>query len=98
MKRRLFNIAWSIVDQFESFAEALTHAWRVVKLQFALCTQAVVNFTYKKVDGSIRDAVGTLETVPTPKGGYRKPNYSILNYFDLQQRDWRCCKVENLIF
>lgn len=98
MKRRLFNIAWSIVNQFDSFAAALTHAWKVIKLQYALCTQAVVNFTYKKVDGTIREAVGTLESVPTPKGGFRKPNHSLLTYFDLQQQDWRCAKVENLIF
>lgn len=98
MKRRLFNIAWSIVDQFDSFAAALTHAWKVVKLQYALGTQAVVNFTYRKVDGAIREAVGTLETVPMPKGGFRKPNHSLLTYFDLQQNDWRCAKVENLIF
>lgn len=98
MKRRLFNIAWSVADQFDSFSEALIHAWKVVKLQFALCTQALVNFSYRKVDGSIRHAVGTLESVPTPKGGFRKANYGLLTYFDLQQGDWRCAKVENLIF
>jgi hypothetical protein len=98
MKRRLFNIAWSIVDQFDSFASALTHAWKIIKLQYALCTQALVNFTYRKVDGSIREAAGTLECVPTPKGGYRKANYGLLTYFDLQQNDWRSCRAENLIF
>ena len=98
MKKRLFNIAWSIVDQFDSFAEALKHAWKVIRLQFELCTRALVEFKYKKVDGSIREAVGTLETVPMPKGGYKKPNHSILTYFDLQVQEWRCAKVENLIF
>ena len=98
MKRRLFNIAWSIVGQFDSFGDALAHAWKVIKLQYALCSEAVVTFTYRKVDGSIREAVGTLETVPTPKGGFKKTNYSLLTYFDLQQQDWRCAKIENLIF
>lgn len=98
MKRRLFSIAWSIVDQFDSFSAALTHAWKVIRLQLALCTQALVNFKYKKVDGSIRQAVGTLETVPTPKGGFRKVNHGLLTYFDLQQNEWRCAKVENIIF
>jgi len=64
MKRRLFNIAWSIVDQFSSFAEALVHAWKVIKLQWALCTQALVCFKYKKVDGSIRVAKGSNESLP----------------------------------
>ncbi|AMR32396.1 hypothetical protein A0256_13670 [Mucilaginibacter sp. PAMC 26640] len=98
MKKRLFNIAWSIVDQFNSFSEALTHAWKVIKLQLALTTRALVNFTFKKVDGSIREAVGTLVNVPIPKGGARKPKSSLLTYFDLQQNDWRCAKVENIIF
>ena len=98
MKRRLFNIAWSIVDQFDSFAAALVHAWKVIKLQAALCLKAMVNFSYRKVDGSIRNAVGTLVNVPTPKGGERKPNHKVMTYFDLQQNDWRCAKVENLIF
>jgi hypothetical protein len=98
MKTRLFKIAHSIKANFATFAEALVHAWKVVRLQFQLCTQAVVNFTYRKVDGSIREAVGTTETVPTPKGGFRKPNYGVLNYFDLQQNDWRCARIENLIF
>ena len=98
MKSRLFNIAWSIVGQFDSFSEALVHAWKVIRLQLALCTQALVNFSYRKVDGSIREAVGTMMTVPTPKGGFRKVNHSLLTYFDLQQNDWRCAKIENLIF
>lgn len=68
MKSRLFHIAHSIKANFNSFSEALTHAWKVVRLQFALCTQAIVNFKYSKVDGSIREAVGTLETVPMTKG------------------------------
>jgi hypothetical protein len=98
MKSRLFKIAHSIKNQFETFAEALVHAWKVIKLQYALATKALVNFSFKKVDGSIREAVGTLVNVPAPKGGERKVNYCLMTYFDLQQNDWRCAKIENLIF
>jgi len=98
MKRRLFNIAHSIKANFASFAQALAHAWKVIKLHQALSTKAAVNFSYKKLDGSIRDAVGSLSKVPEPKGGQRKVNYKVFNYFDLQQNDWRCARVENLIF
>lgn len=90
MKKRLFDIAWATVAQFGSFAEALAHAWKVVKLQLALATHPLVNFSYIKVDGTIRQAVGTLVNVPAPKGGDRKPNNKVLTYFDLQQNDWRC--------
>lgn len=98
MRNRLFNIAWSVADKFDTFSEALIHAWKVIKLQWALCTQALVNFKYKKVDGSIREAVGSLQNPPMPKGGMRKVNHSVLVYFDLQQQDWRCAKVELIIF
>lgn len=98
MKSRLFKIAHTIKGNFSSFSDALVFAWRVIKLQYALCTQALVNFTYKKVDGTIRHAVGTLERVPMPKGGFKKPNHSLLTYFDLQQNEYRCAKVSNLIF
>jgi hypothetical protein len=98
MRSRLFKIAHSIKGQFATYAEALVHAWKVIKLQYALTTRALVNFSFKKVDGTIREAVGTLVNAPTPKGGHRKINYTLLTYFDLQQNDWRCAKVENLIF
>jgi len=98
MKSRLFNIAHTIKNQFASFSEALAFAWKVMKLQIALTASAFVNFTYRKIDGSVREAVGTLRNAPTPKGGHRKANHGILTYFDLQQNDWRCAKVENLIF
>ena len=99
MKRRLFNIAWSIVGQFDSFAEALAHAWKVVKLQFALCTQALVEFKYKKVDGSIREAKGSNESLKyNPSEKPKNSNFGILVYFDLEANGFRSCKVENLIF
>jgi hypothetical protein len=98
MKSRLFHIAHTVKGQFTTFAEALAHAWKVIKLQMALYTRALVNFTYRKIDGSIREAVGTLVNAPTPKGGERKVNYGLLTYFDLQQNDWRCAKIENILF
>lgn len=98
MKKRLFNIAWSIVDQFNSFAEALVHAWKVIKLQYALTVNALVGFTYKKVDGSIRKAIGTLKNIPSTTTNSRKVNYGVLTYFDCEQNAWRSAKVENLIF
>lgn len=99
MKRRLFNIAWSIVGQFDSFADALKHAWCVVKLQYALCTQALVNFKYKKVDGSIREAKGSNESLTyVPSEKPKNTNFGILVYFDLDAMAFRSAKVENLIF
>lgn len=99
MKRRLFNIAWSIVGQFDSFADALKHAWCVIKLQWALCTEAVVNFRYKKVDGSIREARGSNESLKyNPSEKPKNTNFGILVYFDLDAGGFRSCKAENILF
>lgn len=99
MKRRLFNIAWSIVGQFDSFSEALAHAWKVIKLQWALCTEAVVNFRYKKVDGTIREAKGSNESLTyVPSEKPKNTNFGILVYFDLDAMAFRSAKVENIIF
>lgn len=98
MKRRLFNIAWSIKSQFASFGESLAHAWKIVKLQVELCL-GVVCFKYKKVsDGSIREAKGTLDNVPAVKGTDKAKNWGVINYFDVDAAGWRSFRAENLIF
>jgi hypothetical protein len=97
MKSRLFKMAWAIKNQFSTFAEALTHAWRTIKLQWALCL-GVVTFSYKKIDGSTRVATGTLDSVPATKGTRREPNYGLLTYFDLEKENWRSCRIDSLIF
>jgi hypothetical protein len=96
MKRRLFNIAWSVVNQFNSFGEALAHAWKVIKLQVELCI-GVVKFAYMKKDGTRREATGTLMDVPAVKGE-RKPNFGLLTYFDIDCSEWRSCLIQNIIF
>lgn len=97
MKSRLFNIAWAVRKQFSTFAEALTHAWKIIRLQLGLCL-GVVTFSYKKVDGSTRVATGTLDSVPATKGVKRPTNYSLLTYFDLDVQEFRSAKIANLIF
>ncbi|WP_094570750.1 SH3 beta-barrel fold-containing protein [Mucilaginibacter xinganensis] len=99
MKKRLFNIAWAVRKQFNTFSEALKHSWKVVKLQWALCIEAVVNFKYKKVDGSIREAKGSNESLNyTPSEKPKNTNFGVLVYFDLEACGFRSCKIENLIF
>lgn len=97
MKSRLFKMAWAIRVNFETFGQALSHAWKVVKLQFELCINPIVKFSYMKKDGSRRDAIGTVETVPSVKG-VRPVNFGLLTYFDIEAKDWRSAKIENLIF
>jgi hypothetical protein len=84
-------------------SEAMFLAWRNVKLAEQL-KQGVVEFTFVKIDGSIRHAVGTLRTdlIPETKrtaerknAGY---NEKCLTYFDIEKADWRCSKRINLCY
>lgn len=97
MKSRLFRMAHAIKANFKTFSEALKHAWKVIKLQWDLCT-GEVRFKYKKIDGSIREALGTRDNVPATKGSERAANYGVLTYFDLGVGEWRSAKIENLLF
>lgn len=97
MKRKLFKIAWSIVDQFESFAESLKHAWSVIKLMRKLNSRAAVSFTYVKIEGEIREAVGTIAAAPGT-GDPVSPKYDILRYWDVLANGWRSCRISNIMF
>lgn len=59
----------------------------------------VVNFTYTKKDGTIREAKGTtrMNNIPEenrPKGVRESPS-GIVNYFDLDKSEWRSFREEN---
>lgn len=98
MKSLVFKTAWQIASNFAMFAEALKHAWQLIKLKYAML-KGVVEFSYRKVDGTIRTAVGTLQE---PHVNYEfKGNASTnktMAYFDLEQGAFRCFKIENLIY
>lgn len=96
MKSRLFNIAWSVADKFATFSEALTYAWKVIKLQWSLLC-GTVSFSYRKVDGSIRKAVGTLD-VKYERKTDKPSNKGMFTYWDVEAENWRGCLIQNLIF
>lgn len=48
-----------VVFYFGSISKTLEYAWKVVKLKLKMLSK-VVEFSYRKVDGSIRTAIGTL--------------------------------------
>ena len=61
-----------------------------------------VHFTYRKKDGSEREAYGTRNTTiitehnATPSGNGSEKN-GVITYYDLTSNDWRSFKVENFI-
>lgn len=65
-----------------------------------------VKFQYRKKDGTIRDAVGTLDrskmmledgTLWEPKGEAKPDVPKLLKYWDLVQMGWRCFDVTNFV-
>lgn len=70
----------------------------IMLLQSKMLEQAV-KFQFKKKDGSIRDAVGTLcrdkmvqedGSIWEPKGDSKPEPSSILRFFDCEKGAWRC--------
>lgn len=57
-----------------------------------LLQKGVVNFVFRKKDGSIRKAVGTLKDIEVK---FKRPD--IIPYFDLEKKEFRSFRKENLL-
>lgn len=83
----------------EIFSECLKKAWANFKLVRKM-GQGVVKFYFQKVDGSIREAYGTLKKglMPEIKGeDKRAKNDTVQVYFDTEKQEYRCFKKLNLV-
>lgn len=96
----LMRLAWRFFHiTGQSFSECLRQAWANFKLVRAM-RKGIVRFYFKKVDGTIREAWGTLKAdlVPPVEGdSKRKPNDTVQTYYDTERQEWRCFKRLNLI-
>lgn len=95
----IMTMAWTFVKKNGfTMSEALQMAWRNYKLHSAL-VQRIVKFYFQKVDGSIREAYGTLKADMLPPVGDsgRKPNPTVQVYWDTEREAFRCFKKANLI-
>lgn len=94
----IMNLAWSFVRKNGySMSEALKVAWTNIKLR-ALLHKKVVEFYFKKTDGTLRQAFGTLmsDRIPETKGT-KKTADNCQVYFDTEKNEYRCFKKCNLI-
>lgn len=92
-------MAWQFVKRNGfSMSEALKAAWLNIKLRIAMKTR-IVKFYYQKVDGTIREAYGTLQEslLPPTLGTGRKANETLQTYFDTEKMEYRCYKRANII-
>lgn len=98
--RDIMQLAWQFVKRNGlSMSEALKTAWRNIKLRTAMKSR-IVKFYFQKVDGSIREAFGTLaeRLIPATSGeDNRRKNETVQVYFDTEKVEWRCFKKANLI-
>ena len=87
-------------------SQALKYAWWFEDFRKKLST-GVWRFSYLKTDGSIREAVGTLDfsLIPEDKRpkslssapDVRPENYGTFPYYDLDAAGWRSFRLDNFI-
>ncbi len=95
--KTIMNLAWQFVKQNGfTMSDALKCAWANIKLKACLAS-GIVCFTFRKVDGSLRQAFGTLANTPATANSGRKPNDKVQTYYDTEKQEWRCFKKCNLI-
>lgn len=97
--REILNLAWQFVRKNGyTLSEALKVSWSVFKLKAKMKT-GIVRFYFRKVDGSTREAFGTLseKLMPETKGTGKKPNDTLFTYFDTEKSEYRSFKKANLL-
>ncbi len=98
--REVMSLAWQMVKKNGfSMSEALKVAWANLKLK-AQMKNKIVKFYFKKVDGSVREAYGTLneKLMPAVTGtDKRAKNDTVQTYYDTERGEFRCYKKANLL-
>lgn len=97
--REVMQLCWQFVKRNGfTLSEALKVAWANIKLKAQMKTK-IVKFYFKKVDGTLREAYGTLaeRLLPAIQGTGRKANDTIQVYYDTEKEEYRCFKKANLI-
>lgn len=99
MMREVMKLAWQFIKKNGyTMSEALKVAWMNIKLKGQM-KKRIVKFYFQKVDGSLREAFGTLseKVIPATHGAGRKINDTCQVYFDTEKEEWRCFKKANLM-
>ena len=99
MKKEIFLTAWQFQKQTGAgLSECLKKAWALMKLKNRM-QKEIVKFYFQKVDGTRREAWGTLrpDLIPAAAGSERPKNNTVLTYFDTEKKQYRCFKKFNLI-
>ena len=100
-KSKLFKIAHAIIrkGEAENFSQALKSAWKAIKVYSRMLVGSV-EFTFKKVNGEIRHAIGTLfnlNYVRKTKGEADSKNADVICFWDCEKEAFRSFKAATLI-
>ena len=103
----------TVINQVEILDRAKTMVLKGFNLQQSLNTSSMIellqlklsngtaHFLYKKKDGNIREAWGTLldKVVERNINGWGEPrrSFNCQAYFDIESQSWKSFKYENLI-
>ncbi len=102
LRTQLSNVmrqAWMLVKKYGfTMAEAMKQSWAISKLRNAM-KKGIVKFLYIKLDGTTRTAWGTLSEnlMGETKGTGRKPNETLVTYWDTEKEAFRSFKVANFV-
>lgn len=99
--RAIMRLAWQFVKRNGfTLSEALKQAWQNFKLKAQLY-KGIVKFYYHKVDGTLREAYGTLCPKYMPQqpdsNDRRLKNPTVQVYYDIEKQEFRCYKVANVV-
>ncbi len=96
--KEVMSMAWRFFKiSGQSFADCLRKAWANFKLVQSM-QKGIVRFYFRKVNGEVREAWGTLKDVEDKiKGDNRSKNDTVQVYFDTEAQEFRCFKRLNLI-
>lgn len=100
-KSKLFKVAYAILRkaQAASFSEALRMAWKAMKIYTSMLT-GKVEFSFCKVNGEIRKAVGTLSNLnyqAKRTESHTDKNADVICYCDCEKNAFRSFKAATLI-
>ena len=99
-RRSIMATAWRIVKATGyTISNALKKAWVLFKIRAKMST-GIVEFRYRKVDGTTRQAFGTLDNSKIRyeyQHSQRKPNDTLFTYYDTEKQEFRSFKIWNIL-
>ena len=96
----VLNRAKNMVLKGYNLSQSLQTSLSIENLQFQLMN-GTAHFLYRKTDGSIREAFGTLLNKVVERNtngfGYPRKYDGLQAYFDIEDQAWRSFRYENFI-